>query len=452
MLPCSAAAPRQNQDRSIVTRGEMTEDLTQRVFAEIDQRRDDVVEILQGLVRIPSITGSEGDVQDHVEQLFAQRGYDVDKWETSSDEILPHMEHVGEQSRYEGRPNVVGVVRGSGSGRSIMLNAHVDTVDPGDPSFWTCAPYSGHVDGDLLYGRGSCDMKGGLATCLLALDALQAAGVRLAGEVRIAATVGEEDGGFGALGTVLRGHTADATLITEPTRLALVVAQGGSLVFRLTVTGKSAHGAMRNQGVSAIEKFIPIFQDLLELEAERNRSLDHPLYNHLENKVPISVGTLHAGDWQSTVPEKLVAEGRIGLLPGEDMHEFQEQIRQRIMAIAEADPWMREHPPTLEWVSGQFAPTETTPDEPFPQAIIAAHQRVTGQAPPIAGVPYGADMRLFKEIGGMPCVMYGAGDVAVAHQNDEHISISDMQTAAKTIAALLIAWCGVEGDPDAKSR
>jgi acetylornithine deacetylase len=422
----------------------MPDERLQQVFEQVDQRRDQTIAALQELVRIPSVTGDEGAVQERVERMFAERGLEIDRWETTREEILPYLEHVGDQPKYEGRPNVVGIRSGSGNGQSIMLNAHVDTVDPGDASFWTYGPFSGHVEGDLLYGRGSCDMKGGLVTYLIALDAIEAAGIKLAGDVRIAATVGEEDGGFGALGTILRGHRADAVLITEPTKLAAIVAQGGSAVCRLTVTGKSAHGAMRNSGVSAIEKFIPIFQDMLAFEAERNEQLSHPLYDHMENKIPISFGTLHAGDWQSTVPETLVAEGRVGLLPGEDMKEFQEQVRQRIMAVAERDPWMREHPPKLEWVSGQFSPAETKPDEPFPQAVMAAHKQVTGESPPIEGAPYGADMRLFTEIGGMPCLMYGAGDVAVAHQNDERISISDLQTAIKTVAALLIDWCGVQ--------
>ncbi len=420
----------------------MADDKLQRVFEEIDNSRERTIADLQSIVQIPSVTGDEGAVQARVEQMFAERGLEIDRWETSREETEPYFEHVGDQPRYDGRPNVVGIRKGSGGGKSIMLNAHVDTVDPGDPSFWTYGPHSGHVDGDLLYGRGSCDMKGGLVTYLAALDALQAAGIELAGDVQIASTVGEEDGGFGALGTILRGHRADAVLITEPTKLAAIVAQGGSAVCRLTVTGKSAHGAMRNSGVSAIEKFIPIFQDLMAFEAERNEQLSHPLYDHMENKIPISFGTLHAGDWQSTVPETLVAEGRVGLLPGEDMKDFQEQVRQRIMAVAEADPWMRDHPPKLEWVSGQFSPAETKPDEPFPQAVIGAHERVTGEKPSIEGAPYGADMRLFIEIGGMPCLMYGAGDVAVAHQNDEHISITDLQTATKTVAALLMDWCG----------
>lgn len=420
----------------------MSDDRLQNVFDEIDKRRDQTIDAIQQLVGIPSVTGDEGAVQDQVEQMFADRGLEIDRWETTRDEILPYLEHVGDQPRYAGRPNIVGIRRGAGGGQSIMLNGHVDVVDPGDASFWTHEPWSGAVDGDNLYGRGSCDMKAGMVTFLIALDAIEAAGIELAGDVRIASTVGEEDGGFGSLGTILRGHKADGVLIAEPTDLKLVAAQAGSLVGRLTITGKSAHGAMRDEGVSAIEKFIPIFQDLQVWEADRNRELQHPLFQHAANKIPISFGYLRAGEWHSTVPETLVAEGRIGLLPGEDMHEFQDEVRQRIMSVAERDPWLRDHPPKLEWVSGQFAPAETQLDEPLPTALAAAHQKVTGSAPVVTGITAGTDMRLYTEIGNMPCVIYGAGDVSVAHQHDEHISVTDVQTAAKTIAALLIDWCG----------
>lgn len=159
----------------------------------------------------------------------------MDRWEATAGEVAPYVEHVGEQTRYEGRPNVVGTRAGRGGGRSLLLPAHVDTVGNGDPEAWTHGPLSGEVVGDLVYGRGSCDMKGGLATYLAALDALEVLGVSLLGDVSVAATVGEEDGVLGALSAVLRGHRADAALISEPTRLRPVPAQGGSLVFRLTV-------------------------------------------------------------------------------------------------------------------------------------------------------------------------------------------------------------------------
>lgn len=409
----------------------------------IQGRRDQAIELLQGLVQIPSVTGNEGAVQDYAERLLTDRGMEVDRWESTPEEIKPYELHVGLEGGLEGRPNLAGKLAGSGGGRSILLNAHIDVVDEGDPSLWKYPPYSGHVEGDLLYGRGSCDMKGGLVSYLIALDALRDLGITLAGDVTVNTTVGEEDGGVGALSTMLRGYRADAALITEPTKLALVRAHGGSLVMRLTVYGRSAHGAFRDEGVSAVEKFIPIFQDLQVWESERNQSLDHPLYRDVENKIPISFGVVRSGEWASTVPEKLIAEGRLGLIPGEDLETFQQEVIDRINGVVSQDPWMSEHPPLIEWFGGQFAPSETAEDAPITQALVAAHQATTGEPPVIQGEPYGADMRHFILFGGMDCVMYGAGDARVAHQDNEHMSITELLTASETIARLLVDWCGV---------
>ena len=180
-----------------------------------------------------------------------------------------------------------------------------------------------------------------------------------------------------------------------------------------------------------------------EFERERNATLQHPLYAHIANKIPVNFGVVHSGLWASTVPESLVAEGRVGLIPGEEVEPFRALVVERIMAVANRDPWLREHPPEIEWFGGQFAPAETPADAPIAQAVARAHTLVTGQAPSIEGVPYGADMRLFTRIGDIPCVMYGAGDVDVAHYADEHISVTDLLTASQTIACLLIDWCGV---------
>ena len=333
-------------------------ELAGEICRAVEDRRDGAVRLLRELVRVPSVTGEEGAVQEVVERCMRERGLAVDRWEARPEEVSPYSEHVGEQAAYEGRPNVVGVRGGRGGGRSILLNAHVDTVAGGDVAAWSRDPFSGEVEGDLLYGRGSCDMKGGLVTHLVALDALAGLGIELRGDVSVAATVGEENGGLGALSTILRGYRAEAALITEPTRLRLVPAQGGSLVFRLTVSGRSAHAAVRDEGVSALEKFIPIFEDLARLEEERNATLHHPLYDGLRNKVPINVGMVGAGNWASTVPESLVAEGRVGLIPGEEIEAFRETVAERIVGVAERDPWLRENPPKLEWFGGQFAPAK----------------------------------------------------------------------------------------------
>src|ERR687897_993651 len=193
---------------------ELDDDFARAIRGAVRARREDAVGLLQELVRVPSVTGDEGAVGEVVGRAFSERGLDVDTWDATHEETEPYREQVGQQSSYENRPNVAGTRRGTGDGRSILLNAHTDTVDPGDPAAWRGDPLSGDLEGDLLYGRGSCDMKGGLVTHLVALDALADLGLGLRGDVTVAATVGEENGGLGALSTVLRGYSADAALIT----------------------------------------------------------------------------------------------------------------------------------------------------------------------------------------------------------------------------------------------
>ncbi len=422
-----------------------TDQLVQAIARTVDGEREKIVALHQSFVRTRSVTGSEGAMSAVVAEAFRTRGLVTETWAATPEEMRDFLEHVGDQSVWEGRLNVVGKRPGAGGGRSILLNAHIDTVPEGDPALWTYPPFAATLVDGSVYGRGSCDMKGGLVTHLAALDALKRLKVRLKGDVTVAATVGEEDGGLGALSVVLRGHRADAALVTEPTELKLVTACEGSLVFRLTVTGRSAHAATRDEGVSALEKFILIFADLQHFEQERNALLRHPLYDVFANKVPINVGVVRAGNWASTVPEHLEAEIRIGFLPGEELESFKRHVISRIMAVAARDAWLKDHPPAIEFFGGQFIAAETPSDSPICGVIRTAHQAVTGQHTPTEAATYGADMRHFIHFGGMPCVMYGAGDIRLAHAPDEHLPIADLLTATKVVAVALTEWCGVAG-------
>jgi acetylornithine deacetylase len=422
-------------------RAEVFEEIRRTVGA----RRPETVSLLQNLVRVPSPSGEEGAVQEVIEHALSGCGFAVERCEATTEQVAPYAEHVGAESNPEGRPSVVGVKTGAGGGRSLLLNGHVDTVGPGDPALWTHPPFSGEVVGDLLYGRGACDMKGGLATIISAAEVLDVLGIGLRGDVTVAATVGEEDTGVGALATVLAGYRADAAIVTEPTRLRLVPAQAGSLVFRITVTGSAVHASARHRGVSAFEKFLPIFEALRALEREREATLRHPLYEGVEDKAAINFGVVRAGEWSITVPETLVAEGRVGLIPGEELDSSKSMVAGRVVQAAESDPWLRAHPPEIEWIGGQSVPAEVPVDSPICQAVSRAHERVTGQRPGVEGSAYGADMRFFVRMGGMPCVMYGAGDIGWAHGPDEHVSIPELLTATETVACLLADWCGVTG-------
>ncbi len=418
--------------------------LLKQISDAVDAARATTVALHRTFVQAQSVTGAEGPMGSAVAAALTERGLEVESWAATAEEIQPYLEHVGAQVGYAGRMNVAGRRRGTGGGRSLLLNAHIDTVPAGDPALWSQPPFAANVVDGKVYGRGSCDMKGGLVTHIAALDALATAGIRLKGDVTVTATVGEEDGGLGALSTVLRGYRADAALVTEPTELALVTACEGSLVFRLTITGRSAHAATRDEGVSALEKFMPIFLDLQAFERDRNANLRHPLYRVFPNKVPINVGVVRAGNWASTVPERLDAEIRIGFLPGEELQAFKLLVAERIYSVAEQDPWLKEHPPEITYFGGQFIAAETPTDAPICEAIRSAHRAVTGKQVRTEGVTYGADMRHFIAFGGMPCVMYGAGDIKLAHAPDEYLPIDELITAIKVEAALLAGWCGME--------
>jgi acetylornithine deacetylase len=415
----------------------------ERIEASVQSLREEIAEALATLVRIPSQTGAEGAVQERVAALMRDGGLDVDIWEPDVAALRPYAEYVTLESSYAGRPNVVGVARGAGGGRSLILNAHIDTVETGDAAAWSVDPLGAEVRDGRMYGRGSCDMKGGLIANLFALRALRGTGFEPAGDLVLQSTISEEDGGAGALAAVLRGYVADAALISEPTNLAIVPAQGGSLMFRLHVPGLSAHACARDEGVSAIEKFAYLHRGLLAFEERHNREIAHPLYSRMVNKAPINIGTIRGGSWPSSVPELVVAEGRAGLVPGEDLEPFKERLTEEVSRLASADPWLREHPPRLEWLDGQFAAADVAIDAPLVSMLGNAWQQVTGTAPRIEAVTYGADMRHFVVTGGIDCVMFGAGDVRLAHAPDESIPLNDIGTAIATTAVFIAEWCGI---------
>ena len=211
---------------------EPVSDLARRVRRAVADLAEQETAFLRDLVRTPSQTGDEAAVQRVVADAYRGHRLETEVREPVVADLADWAEHVTPVANYEGRPNVVGVRRGSGGGRSLILNAHIDTVEVGDRAQWTHDPLGGEIDGGRLWGRGSCDMKGGLTSNLFALLALERAGYRPKGDVILESVISEEDGGAGALAAVLNGTRADAAIISEPTRRAIVPAQGGSLMFR----------------------------------------------------------------------------------------------------------------------------------------------------------------------------------------------------------------------------
>jgi acetylornithine deacetylase len=415
-----------------------------RVLEAVDADAAAMAGLLAELVRVPSVSGSaaEHDLQARLATLLGEEGLEVDHWPIPLAETLAAPGFPGLEVPRTEAWGLVGRLSGRSGGPSLMLNAHVDVVPPGDRGAWAADPYGGGVHGDTVYGRGACDMKGGLVAALFAVRALRRAQAPLAGDVLVACVEGEEDGGLGTFAMLRRGWRADACVIPEPTGLHLVPASAGALTFRLRVPGRAAHAARRTEGVSAVEKFLPVFQALRNLERARNAEVD-PLMRRWEVAYPIEVGVVRGGDWASSVPDLLVAEGRLGVALDEPVDGARAALEAAVAQACRADPWLRDHPVGVEWWGGQFAPGRTPPDSPLLAAVGRAHAASSDRPQQRWGAPYGSDLRLMTGLGGMPTVHYGPGDAALAHGPDESVPLSEVRTTARALAVLALDHCGI---------
>lgn len=413
----------------------------QRVLDAIDS--DALLQMLCDLVAFQSLDNHETPIQRHLARTMRVWGLEVDEWEIDFDALKQHPAFSWEVERAQG-VGVVGAMGSGRGGRSLILNGHIDVVPAGDPANWRYPAWEGTVVDGRVYGRGALDMKGGLTCALFAAKAIRDAGVELNGRLLIQSVIGEEDGGCGTLASIMRGHIADAAIIVEPTELCVAPAQAGALNFRLTVHGLSAHGCVREEGVSAIEKFVPIHAALLKLEAERNAREQSPLFSRYRLPYPLSIGLLHAGNWPSSVPESLVCEGRYGIAVGEDAAAAREEFEAAVARVAEADPWLRVHPPIVEWWGGQFDSAATPVDHPIISTVQHAFTAATGGTTRLEGMTYGADMRLLANVGGIPTIMFGPGDVRQSHRPDEYVPVDDLIAVTRTLALSVLRFCDHE--------
>ena len=414
-----------------------------RIIEFIDSHQLEAVDLLSRLVQQASTQGNEQGVQAIVIEKLKSLGLEVDVWDPEYSVLAAHPYFVPSRKSYAGSPNVVGVLKGSGGGKSIILNGHIDVVPEGDRTKWTHDPFSGRVENGKIYGRGTTDMKGGNVSMLLAMEAIVRSGIKLKGDIVFQSVIEEEAGGVGTLATLIRKYKADAALIPEPTNMKLFIKQQGSMWFRVTVEGRSAHGGTRYEGVSAIEKAIVIHQAILELERRRNSRINDPLYSGIPIPVPINMGKIHGGSWPSSVADLVTIEGRIGVAPEEEMDAVKTELNHCVAEVSGKDPWLKDHPANVEFFGAQWVPNSLRHDHPFAEVMKTAYQQVYQKPVKLEASPWGTDGGLLGKVGGIPTLIIGPGETKVAHYPDEYIEIEEMIRAAKVFANVLIDWCGV---------
>jgi acetylornithine deacetylase len=412
------------------------------INSTVDGMREEIIAFIQQIIQSPSLANGEHEVQTIILKKLESLGLDAEKVPVHFNELKGHPAFNDDGYSPDSRYNVVGNWKNKGKGKSLILNGHVDVVPTGSFELWDESPWSGAIKNDRIYGRGSCDMKAGLSAGIFAVQVLQSIGFKPDGNIMIQSVIGEESGGCGTLTNIVKGYSADAAVILEPTSLKVCPIQSGALTFRLTISGRATHAAMRWDGVSAIEKFNLIQQSILKFEKERHDSFNVAYFESKDRVAPINIGTIKGGEWHSTVPESVVAEGRFGVFPSETTRNARDAFEDHIGKISNNDPWLKENPPVIDWFEGQFESGQTDLDDPVIHTLIDAIVRSTGDAPIIEGVTYGSDLRLFTNHAHIPAVLFGPGDLRLAHAANEYVEINEVLKTIKIIANMIVNWCG----------
>ena len=414
----------------------------------IDEKRDTAIEFLRSMVAIPSVTGDEGPIQAFMQTHLEKMGLEIDMWDMDAEEIQKHPAAAVVTESYEGRPNIVATYKGSGGGRSLLLNGHTDVIPAGPPESWTNDPWSATIRENRIYGRGACDMKSGVASQVLALDYIQSTGIKLKGDVLINIVVDEEVSGHGTLDTVLRGYKADAGISGETSTLAIQPACIGRIWFQILIRGKAAGIQQRYIGVNAIDLGYKIKLAVDELEKHRLETVSHALYPKIIDALPCMVGSFESGTFPSAFPDTCLLKGSIATVPGEDHNGVKQSFLDHIAKVAAEDPWMKDHPPEVTF-GNKFGgldaeAADIPPDHPIVTTLIDCFKEVAGKEPEISGRQGAADTRFLINNGDTPTVIFGPGPTAVMHANDEYVEIDDYITAIKVYALSICDWCGVE--------
>lgn len=442
------------------------------------KNREQSVKALVDLVRIPSLTGEEGDAQVHLARVLTDAGADVDMQEPDIEKLFERFPHIAQYPthwqhdlilpyaelpnyeslkesglenvlNYQQRPNVVGSFKGSGGGRSLILNGHIDTVTIEPKHEWTRDPFGAEIDDGLLYGRGASDMKGGLMAGLLAISYLKAAGVSLRGDVIVESVVNEEHAGNGTLDLVRRGITADGAIVLEPTNNKVAVSHPGGLYWQVTVPGRPRSPGARWQkgeqdGVSAIEKLPIVISALLDLEKSYNEvTSDDPME---KGRSPFSlvIGKVTGGHYETVTASEAVLRGGAYFSPVTgDIDEVMDAMRKAMDEANANDPFLSEYPARLEFLHHDDA-TRQSPQIPLAVALSNVLKQ-NGESGDIIPGPFACDARHLVNQGNVPTVIFGPGTIGQAHKPDEHIDVEEFLICIEHLIAFIASWCNEEG-------
>jgi acetylornithine deacetylase len=424
----------------------MDESLKTAILDAVARGFEEQVAFTEALIRFPSRRGQEKAAQAFVADALAGRGYRVDSFAIDVGKIHDHPGFSPVTVDYADAINVVATHEPRlATGRSLILNGHMDVVPEGPLDMWKVTPpYEPKRVGDWLHGRGGGDMKAGIAANLFALDALRRLGYQPAARVHVQSVVEEECTGNGALACLVEGYTADAAIIPEPEDERLVRANTGVLWFEVYVAGHPVHVREAGSGANAIEASFRVIESLKRMTEDWNA--EKTRYRHfedLDHPINFNVGRIEGGDWASSVPAWCRLSCRIAIYPGDDPKKRAAQIEAHLARDLAGDPFLGNRLPDITY-NGFFAEGYVLDEGSDAEAVLAAaHRRATGADLESFVSPSYLDARVFVIYAGMPCLVYGPVTRNI-HGFDECVSLSSIQRVTGAIALFIADWCGLE--------
>lgn len=433
---------------------DLPEGVAAAILAAVDEGFERQLELTRALVMMPSLRGDEALVQDFMAGCFAARGYAVERFAMDPTALASHV-GAGRITAEHSTAEIVVARAGTpgGAGRSLILQGHVDVVPPGPAHQWTHPPFSAHVVGDWLYGRGAGDMKAGCIANLACLDALRRAGFVPDAPVILQSVVEEESTGNGALMTHLRGYRGEAVLIPEPEDEKLVRANVGVLWFRVTVAGSAVHVREMETGRDAIGAAMSLIAALGGLAADWNRrAAEHPWFAEGPPPINLNIGCIRGGDWPSSVAAECSFDARIAILPGTPAAQAAAEVEACITAAARAAGMAGNALPRIDW-TGFFAEGYVLePGSAAEAALAAAHAGATGKPLESFNTFGYLDTRVHALYDRVPALCYGPLAENI-HGPDERVSLASVRRITGAMALYVARWCGLRPiEPTAPGR
>lgn len=416
----------------------------------ISEQKERYIEFLSQIIQTDTqvigqgiLGGNEKAGQKIIKKKLQELGFEVDEFEVE-DEKIKKFPGANLGHKNEGRPNIVGVLKGSGGGKSLILNGHIDTMPYGEREQWTRDPFLGRVVDGEMYGLGATDMKASLSAMILAAEVIKCLGIQLKGDLIIESVVDEEGGGNGTMACVERGYKADGAIVGEPTQLHLQTAHMGFLFHEIKVSGKSLHSSQLWEGVNAIDKAIKIYHSLKELERHWLMIQRHPLLPG----PTINLGVLEGGISGSIVPNSCTMKTCLHYHPKQNEENevtrdrVKKEVLEAIEIAVESDPWLKANPPQVSIYQEGFG-FETPLNHPLVQGMKETLKEVLDGVV-IEGMQAGCDARTLSAFGQTPTIILGCGNPQNCHCVDESVPVDQFISLIEIYTRFIISWCEID--------